>query len=137
MDPHLPGYLLGAKMAVTALHERESQRQRDTQLWAGVLLGPVAWALDEGLSYALEQHSCSTGHVYVLHVISLICLLLALSGAAISWRQLSIVGAGSEEGGSIRDRSWWMARLGIAMGIGFAIVIVALAVPKFLLSPCS
>ncbi len=124
-------------MAVTTLHENEIPRQSDTQLWAGVLLGPIAWILDEGLSYALEQHSCSTGHVYILHVISLVCLIVALSGMAIAWRQLSIIGVGSEEGGSIRDRSWWMARLGIALGIGFAVVIIALAVPKFLLSPCS
>jgi len=123
-------------MAVTTLHDN-SAKQSDAQLWAGVLLGPIAWALDEGLSYALEQHSCSTGHVYILHAISIVCFLLALSGAAISWHQLTIIGPGSEEGGSVRDRSWWMARLGIALGLGFALVIVALAVPKFLLSPCS
>ncbi len=124
-------------MAVTTLRDLESTGPSDTQLWAGLLLGPVAWALDEGLSYALEQHSCSTGHVYVLHAISIVCLLVALSGAGISWRQMSIVGTGSEEGGSVRDRSWWMARLGIALGLGFAVAIVALAVPKFLLGPCS
>ncbi len=122
-------------MAVTTL--QHDAKQSDTQLWAGVLLGPIAWALDEGLSYALEQRSCSTGHVYVLHAISIVCFLLALSGAAISRHQLSTVGAGSEEGGTVLDRSWWMARLGIALGLGFALVIVALAVPKFLLNPCS
>jgi hypothetical protein len=124
-------------MAVTTMHNSEASKQSDLQLMAGVLLGPIAWILDEGLSYSLEQHSCSTGHFYLLQLISIVAFIIALAGAAIAWRQLSIVGAGSEEGGSIRDRSWWMARVGIWMGIGFAVVIVALAVPKFLLSPCS
>jgi uncharacterized membrane protein len=119
------------------MHNPEAPRRSDFQLVAGVLLGPIAWILDEGLSYSLEQHSCSTGHVYILYVISAVSLLIALCGIAIAWRQLSLVRSGSEEGGTIRDRSRWMARLGIALGIGFAVVIVALAVPKFLLNPCS
>jgi hypothetical protein len=124
-------------MAVTTMHNPDAPRHSDFELLAGVLLGPIAWILDEGLSYSLEQHACSTGHFYILHVISVVCLLIALGGVAIAWRQLSLVGSGSESGGSIRDRSWWMARFGIALGIGFAVVIVALAVPKFMLSPCS
>jgi hypothetical protein len=124
-------------MAVTTIHNSEAPKQSDLQLVAAVLLGPIAWILDEGLSYSLEQHACSTGHIYVLHLISIVSLLIALAAVAIAWRQLSLAGAGSEEGGSSRDRSWWMARLGIGLGIGFAVVIVALAVPKFLLSPCS
>jgi hypothetical protein len=124
-------------MAITTVHNSEAPRQSDAQLVAGVLLGPIAWILDEGLSYSLTQHSCSTGHVYVLHVVSIVCLIIALGGAGIAWHQLSLVGTGSAEGGSILDRSWWMARVGISLGVGFAVVILALAIPKFLLSPCS
>jgi uncharacterized membrane protein len=124
-------------MAITRTQEPEVSQQSDLQLWAGVLLGPIAWTLDEGLSYSLEQHACSTGHFYVLYVLTVVTLILALSGSAISWRQLTIIGKRSEEGGNILDRSRWMARLGIALGIGFAVVIIALAVPKVLLNPCS
>ena len=105
-------------------------------LWAGVLLGPTAWALDEGLSYMLAQHSCSTGHFYVLHVISVLCLLLAIAGLIIARAQLAKVGPGSQDGGGPHDRSWWMAVLGIALSIGFSLVIIAIAVPKIMLSPC-
>src|SRR5436305_8673789 len=45
--------------------------------WAG----PLAWLLDLGASYAAAQHACSMGHFYVLHVISLLAFLLAISGA--------------------------------------------------------
>jgi len=124
-------------MAVTTMQNSEGPEQNDLQLWTGVLAGPIAWILDEGLSYALTQHACSTGHVYVLHVISVVSLIIAIIGAWIAWRQWSLLGEGSDEGGSAHDRAWWMARVGVALGIGFGIVIVALAVPKFMLSPCS
>lgn len=135
MDSDLPSDLLGSEMAVT-LYDRERPDGSPLLLWAGVLLGPVAWALDEGLSYALAQHACSTGNLYVLHIVTLLCLLLAISGALIARGQLSKVGPGNDEGGGPHHRSWWMARVGVASGIGFSLVIIALAIPKILLSPC-
>jgi uncharacterized membrane protein len=106
-------------------------------LWFGVLAGPIAWALDEGLSYAVTQHACSTGAFYELHIISAVCLLIALSGVMVARWQLTLVPQGADdEGGSSRDRSWFMARFGIACSLGFALVIIALAVPKMILSPC-
>jgi hypothetical protein len=122
-------------MAVT-LYDRERPEGSSLLLWAGVLLGPLAWALDEGLSYSLAQHACSSGHVYVMYVITVFCLVLALCGALIARGQLSKVGPGDDDGAGPHHRSWWMARLGIAFGLGFSLVIVAMAVPKILLSPC-
>jgi hypothetical protein len=37
-------------------------------MWAG----PLAWAIDLGFSYVMAQHACSTGHYYVLHVITVV-----------------------------------------------------------------
>src|SRR5947209_14624695 len=36
-------------------------------LWWGVLAGAIGFALDEVLSYATVQHSCSTGYHWLLH----------------------------------------------------------------------
>lgn len=105
-------------------------------LWWGILIGPTAWALDQGLSYALAQHACSTGHFYVLHVTSAVMFVLALTGLLAAWRQLGPVRNGREEGGSPVDRSWFMAWFGILMSAGFALTIIALSVPKIVLSPC-
>ncbi len=105
-------------------------------LYYGILVGPTSWVFDESLSYMLEQHSCSTGHFYVLHIVSALAVVAALSGAVVAWQQASAAGEGNDDGGSIRDRAYFMARLGIAMSIGFALVIIALAVPKWVLSPC-
>jgi hypothetical protein len=118
------------------LYDRERPEGNPLLLWAGVLLGPIAWALDEGLSYSMAQHACSTGHTYVLYVITGLCLLLAIVGALIARGQLAIVGPGSDDGAGPHHRSWWMSWLGIALGLGFSLVIIAMAVPKLLLSPC-
>ena len=105
-------------------------------LWWGILIGPTAWALDQGVSYAIDQHACSTGHFYLLHLVSAVSLFLVLTGMMVAWRQLAAVRGGRDEGGSPRDRSWFMAWLGILMSSVFALTIVALAVTKVLLSPC-
>jgi len=101
-----------------------------------LLIGPIAWATDLGFSYMSVYHACSTGHFYVLHVISLIALIVALTGAFVGWREFQAVRQGFDDGGTPLDRSHFMALLGIASSIGFAVVIIATAVPRFILSPC-
>jgi hypothetical protein len=101
-----------------------------------LLIGPIAWAADLGFSYMSVYHACSTGHFYVLHVISLIALVIALTGAFVGWQEFQAVREGTDEGGTPLDRSHFMALLGIASSIGFAVVIIASAVPRFILSPC-
>jgi hypothetical protein len=105
-------------------------------LWWGILIGPAAWALDQGISYAIDQHACSTGHFYLLHLVSAVGFVLTLTGGLLAWRQLAAVSDGREDGGSPRDRSWFMAWLGILMSSVFALAIIALLVTKIVLSPC-
>lgn len=106
-------------------------------LWYGILAGPLAAAVNEGLNYMLDQHSCSTGHYYVLHLISTCALLFCLSATFVAGHELRhIPGDIDEEGGTWRERSWFMARLGLAASLGFALVIIAMSVPHFILSPC-
>lgn len=106
-------------------------------LWWSVLAGPVACALDEGLSYAVVQHVCSTGHYALLHFYTIAAALMALSGfVAAQWSLRETPPAASEKGGSVFDRSRWMAIYGSAISIGFILVIVALSVPRWTMSPC-
>ena len=105
-------------------------------LIVGVLIAPLAWAADLVISYALVQHACSTGHHYLLHVVSVVCFVIALAGAVLSWRQYQHVSQGNDEGGSAFDRSHFLALLGIATSVWFVVVIVASAVPRWILSPC-
>src|SRR5207237_4743803 len=95
--------------------------------------GFVAWGVDLGLSYVLAQHSCSTGHHYVLYVIGVLCLVIALSGFGTGLVEFRLFpGDTSEEGGSPFDRAHFQALLGMAFSLSFAIVIVAGSVPRLI-----
>ena len=106
-------------------------------LWWSLTAGFGAWAVDLGVSYVFEQHSCSTGHHYVLHVVSAVCLALAVSGfgtGLLEYRRFP--GDTSEEGGSPFDRAHFQAVLGMIFSLSFAVVIIAGWVPRWVLSPC-
>ena len=106
-------------------------------IWWGLTAGFLAWGLDLGASYVLDQHSCSTGHHYLLHVISFACLLVALSGffaGLVEFRRFPA--ETNEEGGSRLDRAHFQALLGMAFSLSFTLVVIAGAVPRWILSPC-
>ena len=105
-------------------------------LWFAILAGPIAWAVEEGLNYAFNQHACSTGHFYVQWTVCACTFVLALSGAWVARMEILRTGQQNDDGGTPRDRSWFMARLGLASSLGFSLVIIALTVPHFILSPC-
>jgi hypothetical protein len=107
-------------------------------VWWGLIAGPLAWGLNEGASYALTQHACSTGHFYVLRIVSVICLLLAFSGFALALgvrRRLPHDPQSEEQ--LPRDRAYFLAVTGIAMSLAFATIVVSQALAQTVLSPCS
>jgi hypothetical protein len=107
-------------------------------VWLGISAGPVGWALDLGFSYALAQHACSTGHFYVLHVISLICFVLALTGFVLAFGTYRHLPEKADKQGHLpRDRAFFLSLVGIVMSLFFAAIIIAEAVPRWVLSPCS
>jgi hypothetical protein len=111
--------------------------RRVCQLWAGILLGPIAWAVDFVLSYAVTHHECSTGAMRWLYVSSTTALLVSLFAAFLGWDSKRRLPEDiSLHGGTTLSRSRAMAISGIGMGLWFAIIIIAEAVPRFILSPC-
>jgi signal transduction histidine kinase len=108
-----------------------------TALWWGVLAGPIAFAADEVLSYAIVQHSCSTGYRLLLHFYTISAILVCISGfLSALWCYNKIPRDAGTEAASVASRSRWMAIYGFAASIAFVIVIIALAIPKWALSPC-
>jgi hypothetical protein len=106
-------------------------------LWWSLGAGPLAWAIDLGLSYVLTQHSCSTGHHYVLHLITAISFLIAASGAVAGYLQHKrLPREVTEEGPRSWDRAYFQVLFGIVLSIAFAVVVIAGAIPRFILSPC-
>ena len=106
-------------------------------LWTGVLLAPIAFLIDLEVAYALVPTACSGRNQLPVHLSHVVCLALALFGgltALRSWRTTGSTWPG-EEGGPVA-RSRFMAGLGLLMSSLFALVIVAMWVPSFLLDPC-
>lgn len=106
-------------------------------MWWSLVAGFLGFAIDESFSYVLDQHSCSTGHYYVLHVISLVCFAIAMSGFFTGYSDFRRFGKDtSEEGGSRFSRAYFQALLGMGFSLSFAVVIVAESVPRWILTPC-
>jgi hypothetical protein len=106
-------------------------------LWAGILAGPVAWALDLSVSYAMVKWVCSSQRDVVLHAITLAALAMVAGGAAVSMLALRHT-AGDEptDGGDPRQRARFMAILGVTSCALFAVTIVAGAIPRWVLDAC-
>jgi hypothetical protein len=110
----------------------------ETGEWWGMAAGPLAWGIDLGCSYAAAPHACSTGHYYVLRVISLICFLIALSGFVLAFGTHRRLPRSSDEHGHfLHDRAFFLSLAGIVLSLGFAVVIIAGSVPQWILSPCA
>ena len=105
--------------------------------------GGVWWrVLPPGPSISVSA-TCSNSTVvppvidYVLHVISIVCFAIALTGfgtGLVEFRRFP--GTTSEEGGSHFDRAHFQALLGMAFSLSFAVVVIAGSVPRWILSPC-
>lgn len=115
---------------------REVGGKRDLGLWFSIIAGPLAWSLDLGISYPTVQWARGTGHGGVLHVISVLTLLLACAGL---WTACNIYSElpsnAKEDGADVSGRRRFMSIFGMAFSIAFGIVIIASAMPQFILSP--
>lgn len=106
-------------------------------VWWAMCAGPLAWACDLGFSYVLTRHSCATGHNYVLHVITVLCALIALSGLAAAWSAYSTMPPeATKNGARPLDRTYFQILFGIVFSVAFTVVIIAGAVPRWILNPC-
>jgi len=106
-------------------------------LWTGILAGPVAWALDLSLSYALVKWSCVSQRPEALHAITLGALTLVAGGAVLSGIALRVTAADvPTDGGTPRMRARFMAILGLTSCALFALTILAGAIPRWVLDAC-
>jgi hypothetical protein len=106
-------------------------------LWTGILAGPLAWAFDEVVGYSATAHECSTGHMFLLHSLTVGGLLVCAAGLLCGWTAWTHyrLSNGSPPNGRL-DRIRAMAIAGMALSSAFALVIIATQIPKWILSPC-
>jgi hypothetical protein len=131
---NLRGDLLGAE---ADLSPGDLRWLAPLPLWAGILAGPAAWAVDLALSYALVKWTCLGQREAVLHVITLGSLAVVATGAVVSWFALQRTKPDvPTDGGDPRQRARFMAILGLTSSALFALTIVAGAIPSWVLDAC-
>ena len=104
--------------------------------WLGLVAGPLAWALDEEISYALAGWSCQAQRPLLTHFVSAAALALILAGAVLSWRdwrRRSEVGTADNEPPS-RARFLSLGGFFLCLLFGFAVAFDTVA--KFYFDPC-
>jgi hypothetical protein len=107
-------------------------RPSSVALWWGILCGPVAFAIDLQLRYALVPYACTHNMRWMLVGVAVPLFLVCVVGALFSWRGWI---EGSEEA-PIPQRVRFMALGGAMLSALFALTIIANAIPSFFISPC-
>ena len=107
------------------------------RLWTGMLLAPVAWAIQLQLVYLTSEFGCFTSDFLWNHIVSGLMLVVALVGGVIAWSEWVAAGATTDEqGGDRMSRRRFMALIGILTSSLFSVTIVAQWLPTLLRVPC-
>ena len=115
---------------------------RDTDglvwLWAAFFAGPLAWVFNQGVGYAAMKPICAAGAASaVLWLIASAAFCVAGVGAWMAWRSLLRASqVTADDGGTVRDRTHFVAILAFAFNGLIGLLIITATIPQFLLSPC-
>lgn len=111
-------------------------RGRDiVRFWTGFLGPPVIWLCDLAISYALADWVCGSGRAWILDAVAATALALVALTTWLSWRLWRDLGGG-DAGETVRGRRRLGAIGGMTNGAFFAVVIIATAIPNFVLRGC-
>jgi len=105
------------------------------ELWAGVLVGPMAALIQLQVNYALVLWSCSHHSTLPLHVVSALALFLTIVVGLLSfqiWQRVSI----GEDGAGPAARTKLMTVIGMLISILMSLVIIAQWLAVFIHDPC-
>jgi hypothetical protein len=110
--------------------------KREIALWSALLIPPVVWFMNLLANFALAPFACGYHWWAVLHVISLVCVLIAAACAILAWRQWQYLGREVPSEGSGAARARIMALGGVALSSMFVLVILAMWLAQAILGAC-
>jgi hypothetical protein len=106
-------------------------------LTLGVVAGPIAVLVNEELIYVTNMWACGTGRQLAMHVVPLICVLVALGAGGLAWADWVRTGRGIEdEAATIDARSRFLALTGMAVSALSALLILAQWLAIFVFGAC-
>ncbi len=103
--------------------------------WVFVLAPPVAWLVQFEVAYVLVPPSRAPEHVGAIRWVSFAALLVAATSTFEAWRDLGRARASARPGERRSDADAWMAVAGVGLGVFFCLVIVAIVLMTWFLSP--
>jgi hypothetical protein len=105
--------------------------------WPGIVLAPLLALADQSVAYMLVEWGCNYQHfaaLQVVHAFFLACALLTLVPAWPGAMRPRVPDAALP--GDSHDRHHFMSVLSLMVGSLSALIIVALWIPQWVLSPC-
>jgi hypothetical protein len=111
------------------------------RLWSGIFAGPIAWTLQMTISYPIAQLSCHADyrsqHPATLQLIGVAALVVIALGVLMSFSVLRTIPRDApSDGGHSRDRAKFMALYGLASAALFSLLVIATAMPSFVVHAC-
>jgi hypothetical protein len=103
--------------------------------WTVLLAGPLVWLAALQTNYALVSWACATGRTVVLWLVGGGAMVAVAVAITLAW-QASRVPRGTAASENVPHARVFFARVGVALGLGFLLVIVATLLPTFILGPC-
>jgi hypothetical protein len=113
-----------------------SLRQLEGASWAALFAGPLAWFIDQQASYRLTISACESGSSLMLHVVNILALIAAASGAGLGfrrWRERSPV---SNESDQAASHARFLSLLGLMLSGISILPILAQMIAVLILDPC-
>ena len=107
------------------------------RLIVGFLLGPAAWFTDLQASYAIVKWACAHDRRDVMLLLPVASLAVVGIGAWLCWSCWMLVRQrANTDGGTVEDRSFFLAITGLGVNATFALLIISSVAPRYFLSPC-
>jgi hypothetical protein len=122
------------------LREQETRSAADQGagvLWIGLLLPPIAWALQMQVNYWMVRGACARSSNLALFAVTLVAVALVLIAGLSAWFGWRNVGQKWPSSfGDVISRRRFMAVLGLFMTGTFLLVIVAQGIAAIMIQPC-
>ena len=107
-------------------------------VWPALLLAPLAALAELVVAYALATPACESQRGALLQALSPAFLLLTLAFTALAWAEAWRRGANvSADDDRAALRPYFVARVAVWCGALSSLVVFALWIPTWLLSPCA
>jgi len=103
----------------------------------GVLLGPIAALANQEMIYVTNMWACGTGSQLAMHVVPLVCLIVAVGAGLLARADWARLGRGTEDqSATVDSRSRFLALGGMAVSAISALLILAQWLAIFVFGPC-